>query len=65
LPDAIFPDGPKSRNGILRAGTNFLVANYERQKIVAMPKVAIFEEATARTLKIPSGVRMTQEYKYM
>jgi hypothetical protein len=46
---------------------NFLVANYGRQKIIAMPravqKVAIFEEA-ARTLEIPGGVRIIQEYKY-
>jgi hypothetical protein len=51
----------------MRAATNFLVANYGRQKIIAMPcavpKVAIFEEA-ARTLEIPGGVRMIQEYKY-
>jgi hypothetical protein len=49
----------------MRAATNFLVANYGRQKIIAMPravpKVAIFEEA-ARTLEIPGGVRMIQEY---
>jgi hypothetical protein len=45
----------------MRAATNFLVANYGRQKIIAMPravpKIAIFEEA-ARTLEIPGGVRM-------
>jgi len=29
----------------------------------AVPKVAIFEEA-ARTLEIPGGVRMIQEYKF-
>ena len=49
----------------MRAATNFLVANYGRQKIITMPravpKVAIFEEA-ARTLEIPGGVRMIQEY---
>src|SRR6476620_9698985 len=49
----------------MRAATNFLVANYGRQKIIAMlrvvPKIAIFEEA-ARTLEIPGGVRMIQEY---
>jgi type IV secretion system protein TrbE len=51
----------------MRAATNFLVANYGTRKIIAMPravpKVAIFEEA-ARTLEIPGGVRMIQEYKY-
>jgi len=49
----------------MRAATNFLVANYGRQKIISMPravpKVAIFEEA-ARTLEIPGGARMIQEY---
>ena len=49
----------------MRAATNFLVANYGRQKIIAMPravpKIAIFEEA-ARTLEIPGGIRMIQEY---
>jgi Histidine kinase-, DNA gyrase B-, and HSP90-like ATPase/TraG P-loop domain len=49
----------------MRAAANFLVANYGRQKIVTMPrsvpKIAIFEEA-ARTLEIPGGVRMIQEY---
>ena len=49
----------------MRAATNFLVANYGRQKIIAMPrtvpKIAIFEEA-ARTLEIPGGARMIQEY---
>jgi hypothetical protein len=40
----------------IRAAANFLVANYGRQKIVTMPKIAIFEEA-ARTLEIPGGVR--------
>src|SRR5580700_3255631 len=44
---------------------NFLVANYGRQKIITMPrsvpKIAVFEEA-ARTLEIPGGVRMIQEY---
>jgi hypothetical protein len=49
----------------MRAATNFLVANYGRQKIIAMPRavprIAIFEEA-ARTLEIPGGVRMIQEY---
>jgi hypothetical protein len=49
----------------MRAAANFLVANYGRQKIVAMPravpKIAIFEGA-ARTLEIPGGVRMIQEY---
>ena len=49
----------------MRAAANFLVANYGRQKIITMPrsvpKIAIFEEA-ARTLEIPGGVRMIQEY---
>ena len=49
----------------MRAAANFLVANYRRQKIIGMPsavpKFAIFEEA-ARTLEIPGGVRMIQEY---
>lgn len=49
----------------MRAAANFLVANYGRQKIISMPrsvpKIAIFEEA-ARTLDIPGGVRMIQEY---
>jgi type IV secretion system protein TrbE len=49
----------------LRAAANFLVANYGRQKIISMPraipKLAIFEEA-ARTLDIPGGVKMIQEY---
>jgi hypothetical protein len=49
----------------LRAATNFLVANYGRQKIITMSrsvtKIAIFEEH-AGTLKIPGGVRMIQEY---
>ncbi|MBV9489688.1 MAG: hypothetical protein JO069_08195, partial [Verrucomicrobia bacterium] len=49
----------------VRAAANFLVANYGRQKIIAMPrrvpKIAIFEEA-ARTLDVPGGVRMIQEY---
>jgi type IV secretion system protein TrbE len=49
----------------MRAAANFLVANYGRQKIVSMPrsmpKIAIFEEAS-RTLDIPGGVRMIQEY---
>jgi hypothetical protein len=49
----------------MRAAANFLVANYGRQKIIGMPravpKFAIFEEA-ARTLEIPGGVRMIQEY---
>jgi type IV secretion system protein TrbE len=49
----------------MRAAANFLVANYGRQKIITMPrsvpKIAIFEEA-ARTLEIPGGVRMVQEY---
>jgi type IV secretion system protein TrbE len=49
----------------MRAATNFLVANYGRQKIISMPravpKIAIFEEA-ARTLDIPGGVKMIQEY---
>ncbi len=49
----------------LRAAANFLVANYGRQKIISMPravpKVAVFEEA-ARTLDIPGGVKMIQEY---
>jgi hypothetical protein len=48
-----------------RAAANFLVANYGRQKIITMPrsvpKIAIFEVA-ARTLEIPGGVRMIQEY---
>ena len=43
-----------------RAATNALVANYGRQKIIAMPlaapKVAIFEEA-ARTPEIPGDHR--------
>jgi hypothetical protein len=50
----------------MRAAANFLVANYGRQKIISMPrstpKIAIFEEAS-RTLDIPGGVRMIQEYK--
>jgi hypothetical protein len=50
----------------MRAAANFLVANYGRQKIIsmprAMPKIAIFEEAS-RTLDIPGGVRTMQEYK--
>jgi hypothetical protein len=41
------------------------VANYGRQKIISMPravpKIAIFEEA-ARTLDIPGGTKMIQEY---
>jgi hypothetical protein len=49
----------------MRAAANFLVANYGRQKIISMPrsmpKIAIFEEAS-RTLNIPGGVRMVQEY---
>jgi type IV secretion system protein TrbE len=49
----------------LRTAANFLVANYGRQKIISMPravpKLAIFEEA-ARTLNIPGGVKMIQEY---
>ena len=49
----------------MRAAANFLVANYGRQKIIIMPrsvpKIAIFEEA-ARTLQIPGGVRMIQEF---
>jgi hypothetical protein len=49
----------------MRVAANFLVANYGRQKIITMPrsvpKIAIFEEA-ARTLEIPGGVRMIQEY---
>src|SRR5215469_14686833 len=49
----------------MRAAANFLVANYGRQKIISMPrsmpKIAIFEEAS-RTLDIPGGVRMIQEY---
>ncbi|MBV9674320.1 MAG: hypothetical protein JO076_16040, partial [Verrucomicrobia bacterium] len=49
----------------MRAAANFLVANYGRQQIISMPratpKIAIFEEA-ARTLDIPGGVRMIQEY---
>ena len=49
----------------MRAAANFLVANYGRQKIISMPrsvpKIAIFEEA-ARTLDIPGGVKMIQEY---
>ena len=49
----------------MRAAANFLVANYGRQKIISMPravpKIAIFEEA-ARTLDIPGGVEMIQEY---
>jgi type IV secretion system protein TrbE len=49
----------------MRAAANFLVANYGRQKIISMPrsmpKIAIFEEA-ARSLDIPGGARMIQEY---
>src|SRR5246500_2149395 len=49
----------------MRAAANFLVVNYGRQKIISMPravpKIAIFEEA-ARTLDIPGGVKMIQEY---
>jgi type IV secretion system protein TrbE len=49
----------------MKAAANFLVANYGRQKIISMPravpKIAIFEEA-ARTLDIPGGIRMIQEY---
>jgi hypothetical protein len=49
----------------MRAAANFLVANFGRQKIISMPrsapKIAIFEEA-ARTLDIPGGTRMIQEY---
>src|ERR1700740_3480861 len=49
----------------LKAAANFLVANYGRQKIISMPrsvpKIAIFEEA-ARTLDIPGGTKMIQEY---
>ena len=49
----------------MRAAANFLVANYGRQKIISMPqavpKIATFEEA-ARTLDIPGGVKMIQEY---
>ena len=49
----------------LRAAANFLVANFGRQKIISMPrsvpKIAIFEEA-ARSLDIPGGVKMIQEY---
>ncbi|MBV9129461.1 MAG: hypothetical protein JO298_03620 [Verrucomicrobia bacterium] len=49
----------------MRAAANFLVANYGRQKIITMPrsvpKIAVFEEA-ARTLEIPGGLRMIQEY---
>jgi hypothetical protein len=49
----------------LKATANFLVANYGRQKIISMPrsvpKIAIFEEA-ARTLDIPGGTKMIQEY---
>ena len=49
----------------MRAAANFLVANYGRQKIISMPrsmpKIAIFEEAS-RSLDIPGGVRMIQEY---
>ena len=49
----------------MRAAANFLVANYGQQKIISMPravpKIAIFEEA-ARTLDIPGGVKMIQEY---
>ena len=40
----------------MRAAANFLVANYGRQEIIAMPrsvpKIAIFQEA-ARTLEMP------------
>ena len=49
----------------LKAAANFLVANYGRQKIISMPravpKIAIFEEA-ARTLDIPGGTKVIQEY---
>jgi hypothetical protein len=49
----------------MRSAANFLVANYGRQKIITMPrsvpKIAIFEEAS-RTLQIPGGIRMIQEY---
>jgi hypothetical protein len=49
----------------MRAAANFLVANHGRQKIISMaravPKIAIFEEA-ARTLDIPGGEKMIQEY---
>ena len=49
----------------MRAAVNFLVANYGRQKIILMPrsvpKIAVFEES-ARTLHIPGGVKMIQEY---
>jgi hypothetical protein len=42
-----------------------VVANYGRQTILSMPrsvpKIAIFEEA-ARTLDIPGGTKMIQEY---
>jgi type IV secretion system protein TrbE len=48
-----------------RALANFLVTNYARQKIISMPravpKIAIFEEAS-RSLDVPGGVRMIQEY---
>ena len=48
--------------GLLRS---LRVANYGRQKIISMPrsvpKIAIFEEA-ARTLDIPGGTKMIQEY---
>jgi hypothetical protein len=49
----------------IRAAANFLVASVARQKIInmprAVPKLAIFEEA-ARTLDVPGGDRMIQEY---
>jgi hypothetical protein len=56
----------KSEHAVeLKAAANFLVANYGRQKIISMPravpKIAIFEEA-ARTLDIPGGTKIIQEY---
>ena len=49
----------------IKAAANFLVACYARQKIISMPravaKLAVFEEA-ARTLNIPGGEKMLEEY---
>jgi hypothetical protein len=43
----------------MRAATNFLVANYGRQKIIAMaravPRVAIFEEAERLKSRVVYG----------
>lgn len=52
-------------NHDIKAAANFLVACFGRQKIISMPravaKLAIFEEAV-RTLDIPGGVKMIEEY---